>query len=77
MTSLGLEESDGCNKDYLEVHEGRRPTGPLIGHFCGSTVPAQVMEGNALWVKFKSDAMGTGSGFVATYELGIICSFPI
>ena len=64
-----LEESDHCNRDYVEIH-GDSPEGPLLGHFCGNSVPANITVGNSLWIKFRSDGQGAaGGGFVAEYSL--------
>ena len=67
--SFGLDATENCNGDYVEVHESGA-SGPLIGHFCGSEIPGNETVGNQLWVKFNSDAQGTGNGFVAYYTYG-------
>ena len=67
--SFGLDVTENCNGDYVEVHESGA-SGPLIGHFCGSEIPGNETVGNQLWVKFNSDAQGTGNGFVAYYTYG-------
>lgn len=70
FVQFDLEESPGCNKDYVEVHEND-PTGNLLLHNCSSVVPAPVTAHNSLWIKFRSDEMGVGAkGFLASYSLG-------
>ena len=66
--AFDLEDSQGCNKDYVEVHRDSAE-GPLVGHFCGGEVPSNLTVGNTLWIKFNSDGDGTGGGFVAQYTL--------
>ncbi len=68
FSAFDLEDSEGCNRDYVEVHRGAAD-GPLVGHFCGGEVPGNLTVGEALWVKFNSDDSGTGAGFVAEYAL--------
>ncbi|XP_040577951.1 cubilin [Lepeophtheirus salmonis] len=68
ITYLDIEESDGCNKDYLELHENG-PHGRLLGHHCGSNVLQNFTVSNKLWIKFNSDSSETGNGFIAQFSL--------
>lgn len=53
--------------DYMEVRDGNGPYSPLMGHFCGSTVPQTLTSStNFLWVKFYSDSTTEKRGFAAT-----------
>ena len=55
--------------DYVEVRDGHSPFSPLIGHFCGSTIPSPVRSSsNFMWVKFYSDATTNQAGFAATIQ---------
>jgi cubilin len=36
-----LEESEYCNRDYVEIHRDSAE-GPILGHFCGNNVPTNV-----------------------------------
>ena len=65
---MSIESSDYCNNDFVEIHE-ESSSGRLLGHYCGNEIPANVTAGNNLWVLFRSDAEGQGSGFWADYEL--------
>ncbi|XP_065577276.1 cubilin-like isoform X4 [Artemia franciscana] len=65
---LSIETSEFYNNDYLEIRENNA-IGPLIGHFCGSTIPTNITAKNRLWIKFRSDEEGTAAGFVADYSL--------
>lgn len=65
-----LQETEFCNGDYLEVRVNDGG-GELLGHFCGSnTLPGNITASNRLWIKFRSDADTTASGFIADYSLG-------
>ncbi|KAM9333329.1 LOW QUALITY PROTEIN: cubilin [Pholidichthys leucotaenia] len=64
-----LQGDSDCQNDYLEVREGNS-TGPLIGRFCGTSLPSNYTSvlGHVLWVKFVSDASVSGAGFRATFS---------
>lgn len=65
-----LQSSTNCNNDYVEIRE-QNSTGPLIGRFCGNSLPSNYTSlfGHVLWVKFVSDASVSGAGFRATFSL--------
>ncbi|XP_044150585.1 LOW QUALITY PROTEIN: cubilin [Bufo gargarizans] len=69
FVSFSLQLSDNCSSDYVEIREGN-DTGLFFGRFCGNTLPSNVTSivGHILWVKFVSDASGSGSGFQATFS---------
>ena len=57
--------------DYVEMHEGGDEEAPLIGRYCGTTLPAEhVSSGNELYVRFKTDHSVSGTGFRIRYDLG-------
>ncbi|CAL8142101.1 unnamed protein product [Orchesella dallaii] len=91
VTDFDMEDasSGGCRFDYLEIRNGRFPTSPLIGKFCGNQPPPQRIPSfaNSLYLKFKSDeshvrkgfhiiwdATSTGCGGVLTSPSGSISS---
>ncbi|TNN24526.1 Tolloid-like protein 2 [Liparis tanakae] len=54
----------------LQVRDGRLETDPLIGKYCGTTLPAPVVSSsNSLWVRFKSDSSVGHAGFRALYTV--------
>ena len=54
-----------------QVRDGADETAPLVGRYCGSTLPSSYLtSSNQLWVNFKSDGSTRGSGFRATWEVG-------
>ena len=63
-----LEDSDNCNRDYVEIHRDSAE-GPVLGHFCGNAIPANVTTAEKLWIKFNSDSTNTAGGFIAQYNL--------
>lgn len=69
IESFDMEESDGCNNDYLEIREDSE-RGPLIGVYCGKKVPPVVHSKGSIWIKFKSNDDVVGEGFMASYNYG-------
>ena len=57
-----------CNKDVLEIREGSS-TGPLVSRLCGDSLPSNYtsVTGHILWIRFRSDASGSGAGFQASF----------
>ncbi|KAM5235406.1 cubilin [Ctenodactylus gundi] len=57
-----------CLYDYVKLYDGKSEHDPLVGTFCGSTVPAPyVSSHNFLTVQFASDLTIERDGFNATY----------
>lgn len=65
-----LEEEEFCNEDYVEVRE-QDSVGPILGIFCGSNLPKNVTTGSSLWIKFRSNSIGSAKGFTADFEYGL------
>ncbi|RWS30688.1 cubilin-like protein [Leptotrombidium deliense] len=64
-----IEQNDYCNTDYVEIRESHGH-GQLIGRFCGEEVPTMnLTSSNVLWIKFRSDGVGTAKGFYGFYAL--------
>ena len=59
--------------DYVELREGGDDESPLIGRYCGTTIPPEyISNGNQVFVKFKTDYSIGHTGFRLRYEL---CKF--
>lgn len=53
--------------NLCQVRDGISPLSPLVGVYCGSSIPAAITSStNQLWVKFFSDSTDGESGFIAT-----------
>ncbi|KAG6453574.1 hypothetical protein O3G_MSEX008219 [Manduca sexta] len=61
-----LEESEGCNEDYLEVREDFGG-GKLLGVYCGNNIPTNTTVATKLYIKFHSDIRNNGGGFLIHY----------
>ena len=56
--------------DYVEMREGGDDESPLIGRYCGDTLPSEhVSSGNEIYVRFKTDHSVSGTGFRIRYDL--------
>uniref|UniRef100_A0A673JSX5 CUB domain-containing protein n=1 Tax=Sinocyclocheilus rhinocerous TaxID=307959 RepID=A0A673JSX5_9TELE len=68
FTRFDVENHPSCNFDYLEVRNGSTATSPLLGKYCGSTLPNPVFPGsNQLFLYFKSDFTTARNGFEITW----------
>ena len=69
--SFEIENHDNCVYDYLEVRDGHEPNSPLIGVYCGYSIPEDIKStGNKMWIKFVSDNSVQKAGFSAIFMNG-------
>ncbi|KAI8501685.1 hypothetical protein Bbelb_209560 [Branchiostoma belcheri] len=69
-----VEFQQSCRYDYVRVVDGRGSASPMLGKFCGSTLPPTVRTvGNVMSVQFRSDGSGSRAGFKAKYSIVIQC----
>lgn len=69
--SFEIENHDNCVYDYLEIRDGHEATSPLIGVYCGYTVPDDIKSSsNKMWIKFVSDNSVQKAGFSAIFMNG-------
>uniref|UniRef100_A0AAQ4PGY7 Cubilin n=1 Tax=Gasterosteus aculeatus aculeatus TaxID=481459 RepID=A0AAQ4PGY7_GASAC len=72
FTHMNLESHSSCTFDYVEVRDGRVETDPLMGKYCGSSLPAPLLSSsNSLWIRFRSDSSVSLAGFRAVYS--VVC----
>ncbi|XP_053955149.1 cubilin homolog [Anastrepha ludens] len=61
--------SKNCNDDYLEIRNGKSSTSPLIGKYCGSSIPVRIPSfTNYLYLHFVSDSYISDTGFYITWQ---------
>jgi len=59
--------------DALSLFDGDSETAPLLGTYTGSSLPPTVTStGPEMFVKFTTDATGTGPGFLAEYNCTLV-----
>ncbi|XP_063696850.1 cubilin homolog [Culicoides brevitarsis] len=62
--NFSVEESTDCKFDMLLIRNGAQKTSPLIGSFCGTTLPPNIRSfGNQLYLQFVSDGSRSEAGF--------------
>ncbi|XP_041458355.1 cubilin-like [Lytechinus variegatus] len=67
--SFSIQDSTDCTNDYVEIHDGVGSESPLVGRFCGSSVPDDVtLSGNQAYVVFHTNDAVTSSGFTLQYS---------
>ncbi|KAK2531299.1 Cubn [Columba livia] len=66
--AFSLEDSIQCSRDFLEVRNGSDVQSPLLGRFCGNTVPSPIFPQNhVVYLRFKSDFSGAHDGYEITW----------
>uniref|UniRef100_A0A8C0FEB1 Cubilin n=1 Tax=Bubo bubo TaxID=30461 RepID=A0A8C0FEB1_BUBBB len=66
--AFSLEDSIQCSHDFLEVRNGSDVQSPLLGRFCGNTVPSPIFPKNhVVYLRFKSDFSGAHDGYEITW----------
>lgn len=59
--------SPSCNDNYLEIRKNDR-SGPLVGVFCGQTIPENLEASESFWIKYQTDQASTSNGFLADFK---------
>jgi hypothetical protein len=55
--------------DFLSLYDGDSKSAPLIGKYCGNTVPSNhITLGNDVFIYFQSDGENTRQGFKLHYQ---------
>ncbi|XP_032800693.2 tumor necrosis factor-inducible gene 6 protein-like [Petromyzon marinus] len=64
------EDAVACLADFLEVYDSYDDVSGLVGRFCGSELPEDIVStSNVMTLKFRSDSSVTDRGFVAHYRV--------
>ncbi|KAJ7389720.1 hypothetical protein OS493_029620 [Desmophyllum pertusum] len=63
------DASPSCqNGDFVEVRDGEHSNSPILGTFCGSTIPSDtISSGSHMLVQFRSDDSAEKRGFTTSY----------
>ncbi|GMT28286.1 hypothetical protein PFISCL1PPCAC_19583 [Pristionchus fissidentatus] len=64
------EDYMDCPNDYLELRDGPYGFSPLIGRYCGNSLPRDDIRARSgyMWIRFHSDDALEYGGFTATFE---------
>lgn len=69
FNTFQLEASSNCRYDYVAVYDGANTLAPLLGKFCGRTLPPKLRSSsNQMFIVFRTDASVSGLGWRATYS---------
>ena len=50
-----IEDSSGCDWDFLEIRDGSSEDSQVIGKFCGTNIPVTLhTTQNNIWIRFSS-----------------------
>ncbi|XP_017881696.1 cubilin [Ceratina calcarata] len=69
ITHFELEGQTNCLFDYLEIRNGGYDNSPLIGKYCGTNIPTEIIsQTNKLYLKFVSDQSRSFPGFYIEWD---------
>jgi len=72
FTHIDIELSANCTNDYIRVLNGNDDDAPVVGTYCGTTLPLPVVSsGSALVVRFVTNAFNQRPGFTAWYTTSV------
>ncbi|XP_072020163.1 LOW QUALITY PROTEIN: cubilin-like [Amphiura filiformis] len=68
FADMDMEGHSSCYYDYVKIFDGPQETDPLLGTYCGITLPAPLTSsGSNMRIKMRTDYSVTGRGFHAAY----------
>ncbi|XP_059169369.1 cubilin-like [Physella acuta] len=70
FSDVDLEFGVACAYDSLKVYNGTSTSYPLLGAYCGSSLPRSISSTNSLYLVFTSDGLISGRGFKLQYTYG-------
>lgn len=71
FTQFNLTQSNECRQDFLQIHDGKSTATPLIGRFCGNTLPAGgniKSTHNTIYLWLTLDSESSGKGIMLRWE---------
>ncbi|XP_065344562.1 cubilin [Cloeon dipterum] len=65
FSNFAVSLSPSCNADWVQIHDGKRPTSPSIGTYCGSALPPSNITSttNAIVLWYNSPRASLQSSF--------------
>ena len=65
---FNLEASNFCQNDYVLIRNGHSPNSPILGRYCGSSIPSPLLaSNNEVSVQFVTNGVSQLSGFLLNY----------
>ncbi|KAF4524800.1 hypothetical protein B566_EDAN010175 [Ephemera danica] len=69
ITDFELEANNHCQFDYLEIRNGGSAQSPLIGQFCGNSIPRTITSfSQSLYILFHTDLSVNRKGFSINWD---------
>ncbi|XP_023561215.1 cubilin [Octodon degus] len=69
FSDFAVVPSTLCSNDFVAVYDGSNISAPLLGKFCGSTLPPAIKSStNSMLLVFKTDAIQTARGWKAVFR---------
>ncbi|KAK9889124.1 hypothetical protein WA026_004393 [Henosepilachna vigintioctopunctata] len=65
-----LKQSEHCNKDWLQIHDGRNSASHIMGRFCGNDLPKNgtiKTSHNTVYIWYRTDGL-SNSGFELSWN---------
>lgn len=65
-----MDETQECTRDFLQIHDGKTTAAPLIGRYCGRTLPKGgniVSTHDSLYIWFRLDSQSNNKGFTLNW----------
>ncbi|XP_071057045.1 cubilin homolog [Onthophagus taurus] len=64
-----MDLGQDCEKNFVKIHNGPLKTSPLIGTFCGNSLPSTyISQSKGIWIEYHFDVASNGKGFQVNYE---------
>ncbi|XP_055842375.1 cubilin homolog isoform X2 [Episyrphus balteatus] len=68
--TFDLEDSENCTNDWLEIRNGGSASSPIIGTYCGQTIPSRIPSfTHQIYLTFKSNSQIVRSGFRLQWQI--------
>ncbi|KAF4532444.1 hypothetical protein B566_EDAN014449, partial [Ephemera danica] len=69
ITDFELEADNNCQFDFLEIRNGGSALSPLIGQFCGNSIPRTITSfSQSLYLLFHTDSSVNRKGFSINWD---------
>ncbi|GFS04728.1 cubilin [Elysia marginata] len=66
-----LQDSSGCNSDFLRIHHGSNAKGKRLRNLCGDNPVDKFSFGGPIFLDFKTDGSKTFRGYKAHYKAAV------
>ncbi|KAH0809453.1 hypothetical protein GEV33_013339 [Tenebrio molitor] len=69
VIDFSLESYSVCRYDWVEIRNGGTSVSPLLGKYCGTTIPKMIpSHANKVYIRFRSDMTRAEKGFKISWS---------